>query len=140
MSCLWFSLVPEIGGSLGHSGEDVYLRQSQPDAGWGLMSEIVWHCVVTLLSLMCRSVETSPIVGNLSAIIPNIMHTSLLRNSLFDMQVTVSLQVSIVLPALSHLENLIKLPQGIDIVVFAAFISILIGIKLRLWIQVYKPC
>ena len=29
------------GGSLGHGGGDVRLGQSQPDAGWGSMSDIV---------------------------------------------------------------------------------------------------
>ena len=78
----------ETGGSLGCGGGDMNLGQSQPGTGWGSMSKIVWHCVKTLLSLMCRSGDISPIMGNLSVIIPNTVHASLLRNSLFDLLVT----------------------------------------------------
>ena len=70
-------------GSLGRGGGDVHLGQSQSDAGGESMSEIVWHCVVTLLSFMCRYGDIWLIVRNLSVIIPITVHASLLRNSLF---------------------------------------------------------
>ena len=45
-------------------------------------------CGTTLLSLMCTSKDISPIVENLSVIIPNTVHAALLRNSLFNVSVT----------------------------------------------------
>ena len=88
MNCSQLSLADGTGGSLGCGERDVHLGQSQPDAGWGSMSEIVWYWVVTSLSLMCTFGEILPVVGNLSVIIPNTVHASLLRNSLFDVLVT----------------------------------------------------
>ena len=84
-----FYSVAVTGGPLGCGGGDLRLGQSQPDTGWGSMSEIMWHCVVTLLSLMCISGHISPIVWNLSVIIPNTVHASLLRNNLSSLTLCV---------------------------------------------------
>ena len=76
------------GGPVGQDGGNVCFEQLQSVEGLGLASETVLQWVATVMSAGCWCGGTSPTVGNLSVIILNAMHASLLRNSRLDVSVT----------------------------------------------------